>query len=111
MADQEMTDLGMELQDQEMEDHDGRHQCAVDLYFITESETIEQESPLLPEYLELAHTLQNLGTNKVQQLVKASITDPPVLSNDACIVPLNIQRNFNHFHESQRYPYKEISST
>ena len=110
MADQEMADLGMELQDLEMEDQEGRHLCAVDLDFITEYETIEQESPLQPEYLELAHTLLNLGLNKVQQLLKASITDPPVLSNDACIVPLNIQRNFNHFHQSQRCPYEEISS-
>jgi hypothetical protein len=36
MADQQMADLGMELQDQEMEDQEGRHLCAVDLYFITE---------------------------------------------------------------------------
>jgi hypothetical protein len=36
MADQEMANPGMELQDQAMEDQQGRHQCAVNLYFITE---------------------------------------------------------------------------
>jgi hypothetical protein len=50
MANQDMVDLGMELQDKEMEDQEGRHLCAVDLYFITEQENIEQESPLLSEY-------------------------------------------------------------
>ena len=110
MADQEMADLGMELQDQEMENQEGRYLCAINLYFITEYETIEQESPLLPEYLELAHALQKLGINQVQQFVKASITDPPILSNDACIVLRNIQWNFNHFHQSQWCRYAEIWS-
>jgi hypothetical protein len=109
-VDQEMANLGMELQDQETHHQEGRHQCAVDLYYITQYKAIEQESPLLPEYLDLAHALQNLGINMVQQLVKASITDPPILSKDACIVLCNIQRNFNHFNPSQRCPYEEISS-
>jgi len=65
IGDTEMEDLGSELEGQEMEDQDGRHLWAVDLYFITDEEPLEHESPLLPEYLELAYPQQNLWMNMV----------------------------------------------
>ena len=108
MVDQKMTDRGMELQDFDMENEEGRHQRAIDVYFVTEWKTLEQESPLLPEFPELAHPMLYLGINNVQQFVKASLTDPPVLSNDACILPPNIPRNFNRFQQTQRCPWDEI---
>jgi len=36
MVDQKMTDRGMELQDFDMENEEGRHQRAIDVYFVTE---------------------------------------------------------------------------